>query len=76
MVDKAMELYRRRRFLETVNAAYTPLRQNTETWATVERERSEWDAVLGDGLPKKKAGVRSEHASRERKKRTQTARPR
>ncbi|MCY4386423.1 MAG: hypothetical protein OXC18_04875 [Desulfurellaceae bacterium] len=76
MVDEAVELYRRRRFLEDVNAAYTPLRQNTETWAAVERERSEWDVALGDGLPEKQARVRSEHGSRERKKKTQTPRPR
>ena len=64
MVDEAVELYRRRWFLEKVNAAYMPLRQNAETWATVEQERSEWDDALGDGLPKKKARVGSEHASR------------
>ena len=57
MVDEAVELYRRRRFLEDVNAAYTPLRQNAETWREVERERCEWDIALGDGLPKKKARV-------------------
>ena len=52
MVDEAIELYRRRRFLEEVNAAYMPLRQNAETWRAVEQERSEWDIALGDGLPK------------------------
>ena len=76
MVDEAVELYRRRRFLEEVNAAYMPLRQNAETWRAVERERSEWDNALGDGLPEKKATVGSEHRSRERKKRSQAARPR
>ena len=70
MVDEAVELYRRRRFLEDVNAAYRPLRQDADTWREVERERSEWDIALGDGLPKKEAGIGSEHASRERKKRT------
>lgn len=50
MVDEAVELYRRQRFLEDVNAAYTLLRQNAETWREVERERSEWDGALGDGL--------------------------
>lgn len=76
MVDEAMELYRRQRFLEDVNAAYTPLRQNAKTWAAVERERSEWDVTLGDGLPGKKARAGSEHGSRERKKRVQTSHPR
>ena len=76
MADEAVELYRRRRFLEEVNAAYMPLRQNAETWRAVEQERSEWDDALGDGLPKKETGIRSKHGSRERKKRAQTARPR
>ena len=71
-----MERYRRRRFLEEANAAYMPLRQNAETWRAVGQERSEWDIALGDGLPKKKTKVGSEHASRERKKRAQTACPR
>ena len=70
MVDEAVEPYHRRRFLEDVNAAYTPLRQNAETWRAVEQERIEWDIVLGDGLPEKKARVGSEHARRKRKKRT------
>lgn len=69
VVDEAVELYRRRRFLEEVNAAYMPLRQNAKTWRSVEQERSEWDIALGDGLPKKEAGIGSEHSSRERKKR-------
>ena len=73
--DEAMERYRRRRFLEEVNAAYMPLRQNAETWRAVEQERSEWDIALGDGLPKKEAGSGSEHNRRERKKRAQTAHP-
>ena len=50
VADEAVELYRRRRFLEDVNAAYMPLRQNVETWAAVERERNEWDGTLGDDL--------------------------
>lgn len=76
MVDEAVELYRRQRFLEEVNAAYMPLRQDAETWAAVEQERSEWDNALGDGLPKKKETTGSEHGNRERKKRAQAARPR
>ena len=48
-----MERYRRQGFLEEVNAADMPLRQNAETWRAVGQERSEWDIALGDGLPKK-----------------------
>ena len=76
MIDEAVELYRRRRFLEAVNAAYTPLRQHAETWRAIEQERREWDTALGDGLDEKQTGTGSEHKRRERKNRPQTARPR
>lgn len=76
MIDEAVELYRRQRFLEAVNAAYTPLRQHAETWRAIEQERSEWDMALGDGLHEKQTGSGSEHDRRERKNRAQTARPR
>lgn len=46
-----MEEYRRRRFLEEVNAAYAALREDPEAWSEIEEERSAWDATLGDGLP-------------------------
>ena len=49
MIDEAVELYRRRRFLEEVNAAYMPLRQDAETWEAVEREQGEWDIALSLG---------------------------
>lgn len=51
VLDKAVEEYRRRRFLEEVNAAYAALREDPEAWKEVEEERSAWDATLGDGLP-------------------------
>lgn len=70
MIDEAVELYRRRRFLEEVNAAYAPLRKDSETWHAVEQERSAWDATLEDGLETETArkGVGVERRSRERKK--------
>ena len=76
MIDEAVELYRRRRFLEAVNAAYAPLRHDAETWRVIEQERSEWDTALGDGLDEKQTGAGSEHDRRERKNRAQTTRPR
>jgi hypothetical protein len=51
VLDKAVEEYRRRCFLEDVNAAYAALREDPEAWKEVEEERSAWDATLGDGLP-------------------------
>jgi Ribbon-helix-helix protein, copG family len=50
ILEKAIERYRRQRFLEDVNAAYAALCQDPETWAALERERTAWDATLADGL--------------------------
>lgn len=49
IVDRAVELYRRRRFLEESNRAYEALRKNPETWKAEEDERKAWDATLADG---------------------------
>ena len=51
VVEEAIELYRRRCFLEDVNAAYGELRQDPQAWAEVEEERAVWDGTLADGLP-------------------------
>ncbi|HEX5717587.1 MAG TPA: toxin-antitoxin system protein [Thermoanaerobaculia bacterium] len=51
VLEKAVEEYRRRRFLEDVNAAYLALREDPEAWKELEEERSAWDATLMDGLP-------------------------
>ncbi len=50
ILAKAVEVYRRRRFLEEANAAYATLRQNPEAWRQELEEREEWDATLSDGL--------------------------
>lgn len=51
ILEKTVEEYRRRHFLEDVNAAYAALRKDPEVWKAVEEERSDWDVTLGDGLP-------------------------
>lgn len=51
VLDRALEIYRRQRFLDRVNNAYRALRKDVATWAEVEREREDWDATLLDGLP-------------------------
>jgi len=51
VVEEAIELYRRRSFLEDVNAAYSELRQDPQAWAEIEEERALWDSTLADGLP-------------------------
>ncbi len=50
LVDEAVELYRRRAFLEEVNRAYHSLHQDPTGWAVEEEERRIWEATLGDGL--------------------------
>ena len=50
VLEKAVECYRRQRFLEQANAAYAALRVNPEAWQAEEEERRAWDATLGDGL--------------------------
>lgn len=50
LVDEAVELYRRRVFLEEVNRAYRSLREDPAAWVAEEEERRVWEATLGDGL--------------------------
>src|SRR5713101_273967 len=50
VLEKAIETYRRQRFLKEVNKSYSVLRQNHEAWTSMEKELAEWDNTLGDGL--------------------------
>lgn len=50
VVDQAVELYRRQRFLDAVNAGYAALRADPEAWAAYQEELVAWDATLADGL--------------------------
>ncbi len=50
ILDRALEDYRRKRFLEECNAAYGALRANPEAWADVEGERRRLEGTLMDGL--------------------------
>jgi hypothetical protein len=54
VLERAIEEYRRRRFLEETNAAYAALRQNEPDWEALQRERAEWDETLLDGLEQDK----------------------
>jgi len=48
--NEAVELYRRYRFLEEVNAAFAALRADEKEWEEERREREAWDVTLKDGL--------------------------
>ena len=49
ILARAIEEYRRIRFLKEANAAYAGLRRNVRQWKQEAEERSLWDATLGDG---------------------------
>lgn len=49
-LDKAIEAYRRERFLDEANAAYAALKKNKAGWRQEQTERREWDATMTDGL--------------------------
>ena len=51
ILERAIELYRRHRFLTEVNKAYAALRRDETAWADMAAEYSEWSATVADGLP-------------------------
>lgn len=50
LIERALEEYRRQRFLEECNAAYAAVRADPSAWAEVEAERRELAGSLMDGL--------------------------
>lgn len=50
ILDRAIEDYRRKCFLEEANRAYAALRQDASAWQAEQEERKAWDTTLGDGL--------------------------
>ena len=51
VLEKALEAYRRREFLDGLNRAYATLRADEGQWADLEDERAAWDVTIADGLP-------------------------
>ncbi|MDQ3801440.1 MAG: type II toxin-antitoxin system VapB family antitoxin [Acidobacteriota bacterium] len=52
VVEKAVEHYRRKAFLEGLNDDFRNLRENQAAWQDEEEERGLWDNTLQDGLEK------------------------
>ena len=52
ILAKALEVYRRQRFLEESNRAFEALRTNAKAWKVEQAERKAWDITLGDDLEK------------------------
>jgi mRNA interferase MazF len=50
VIENALELYRRQRFLEETNRAFEALRADAEAWRAEEEERAAWDTTLPDDL--------------------------
>ena len=50
VLSKALDAYRRQRILEQINTSFEALRRDPGAWQSLEKERSEWDATLLDGL--------------------------
>jgi hypothetical protein len=50
IIDQAVEDYRRKLFLDAVNAGYAGLRADSQAWAEVEAERQSMAGSLMDGL--------------------------
>ncbi len=50
VLDQAVDAYRRKLFLDQVNAGYAELRADPQAWAEHLAERQQWDATLMDGL--------------------------
>lgn len=50
VLDRAVEEYRRKVFLDELNAGYAALRADSQAWAEELTERKLWDATLMDGL--------------------------
>lgn len=48
VLDRAIETYRRQRFLAAVNSTFADLRGDQATWQTEATERSEWSATTAD----------------------------
>ena len=53
VLEKALDAYRRKLFIDQVNAGYAALRADPAAWAEVERERRSMDGCLMDGLDPK-----------------------
>jgi predicted transcriptional regulator len=50
VLEKAIEEYRRAKFLEAANASYAALKSDSKTWRKELAERELWDRAATDGL--------------------------
>lgn len=50
VIDQAIEAYSRQLFLEQVNAGYKQLKADPRAWKDYQKEFSDWDVTLLDGI--------------------------
>jgi hypothetical protein len=50
VLERAIENYRRQRFLEAANRTYAALRNDPAAWRHEQEERELWDKTAADGL--------------------------
>jgi hypothetical protein len=50
VIRSALEVYRRQRFLDDVNAAYAELRRDAAAFNAWKAEAAIWDRTVSDGL--------------------------
>lgn len=68
VLRSALEVYRRQRFLDEVNAGYAELRQDRRSWEEWTTERDLWDRTLADGLVAEAKGRYGSARSRRKKR--------
>ena len=56
ILAKAIDQYRRQRFLQGLGEDFAALRHQPEAWQEELRERQVWDATLGDDLDRSRPG--------------------
>ena len=49
-LTKAVELYRRKNFLQMANEAFAAIRKNPKAWQEELKEREDWDLTLLDDI--------------------------
>ena len=50
IVEKAVEQYQRRRFLEALDQDFKALKEDSQAWQEEQEERAAWDKTLLDGV--------------------------
>jgi hypothetical protein len=50
ILDRAVEQYRRKTFLEGLSDDFRRLSEDKEAWAEYQDELAEWDVTINDGL--------------------------